>query len=202
MELFIKYGVKSVTMDFVAEHLGVSKRTIYENFKDKNALLKEGVCSGGRAHGEKLHKILSECQNAIEGFFLIGEENQRVMSRINPSFFQDLYKHYPMVYKEMNAGFLHGTRTLMEQLFQQGMEDGLFEKDFEVEQLGFVWQKLAEMISKELQEYDHNDKISVWHKHLIVPFLRGICTDKGRILMDQYLAKMQGGLGADKKNHN
>jgi len=39
-QLFTKYGIRSITMDMIAEQLGVSKRTIYENFKDKDELLK------------------------------------------------------------------------------------------------------------------------------------------------------------------
>ncbi len=190
MELFAKYGIKSVTMDFIAEHLGVSKRTIYENFKDKNSLLKEGVCHGGKAHGEKLQQLLHESENVIEALYLIGEENQRVMARINPSFFNDLFKHYPLVFKEMNEGFLHVSRRIMEQLFRQGMEEGIFEKEYQVEQLGLVWQKLATMISKDIQEYNGETQMLVWHKHLIEPYLRGICTDKGRILMKQYFEKL------------
>ncbi|RZL39733.1 MAG: TetR/AcrR family transcriptional regulator, partial [Pedobacter sp.] len=38
-KLFCQYGFKSVTMDDIAKHLGVSKKTIYQNFKDKNELI-------------------------------------------------------------------------------------------------------------------------------------------------------------------
>ena len=42
-DLFSQYGVKSVSMDDIAHKMGISKRTIYESFKDKEMLLVEGI---------------------------------------------------------------------------------------------------------------------------------------------------------------
>ena len=41
--LFTRHGIKSVTMDYIASQMGISKRTLYENFKDKDQLLLECI---------------------------------------------------------------------------------------------------------------------------------------------------------------
>ena len=194
IELFLKYGIKSVTMDFIAEELGVSKRTIYEHFADKTTLLTEGLKYNGQFHQQKIEKLLAESANAIEGLYLIGLENHKKMSQINPSFFIDLHKHYPKVYEAVNRGFLEASRLLMEHLFRQGIDDEIFESRYEVEKLGIVGQKFGEIISRDVDNFGEAEQKNIWHKHFMLPFLSGLCTPKGRELLERYFDSNTGEL--------
>ena len=58
-QMFIKYGIRSITMDMISEQLGISKRTIYENFNDKDELLKFCMNAGMAEQKEIIKKLIN-----------------------------------------------------------------------------------------------------------------------------------------------
>ena len=189
MELFARDGIRSVTMDALAAELGVSKRTIYENFKDKTELLREGITTGGEIHGKTLNEIMNNAPNVIDALYRIGKENHQVMQKINPRFFSDLKKHYPEILELVTRDYTTKSRKFMLKLFRQGVEEGVFEQGINMEIVASVWTQLVDLAQRSEENDVISDSWSVkeWHFHLFMPYLRGISTDKGRELIKQYL---------------
>lgn len=98
-QLFFKYGIKNVTMDDIAKHLSVSKKTIYQYFKDKDTMihnlveltLKEDKCI--------IQKSQSELTNVVHEVFNLMENMREFFSKINPILFYELNKYYPETWK-------------------------------------------------------------------------------------------------------
>ena len=65
-QLFLQQGIKSVTMDDIAKHLGMSKKTIYQFFKDKNELVVALVKKKQHEDEEQLYDIIGKSENVIE----------------------------------------------------------------------------------------------------------------------------------------
>ena len=94
-ELFYKFGIKSVTMDDIAKHLSISKKTIYQFFSDKNELvvtlmsvkLKEDEC--------EFRQIQTESENVIVEVFNMMKHMGVMFSKANPNVFYDLQKYHP-----------------------------------------------------------------------------------------------------------
>jgi len=87
LKMFTKYGIQSITMDMIAEQLGVSIRTIYETFKDKDELLKcciEVAMIEQKAFSEE---IMKNSENIIEAMFKIVKHNVNILKSVNPLFF-------------------------------------------------------------------------------------------------------------------
>jgi len=92
--VYMKYGIKSVTMDDLARELGISKKTIYKFFSDKNELvsaiismkveMEQAVCSGCAQHAE----------NAIESMMSVTKVVTENIGNINPTVFYDLEKYH------------------------------------------------------------------------------------------------------------
>ena len=66
IELFVRFGIRYVTMDQIAAELGISKRTIYELFKDKDDLLLQCIEEMGKRNNRELHDIVVKSENVIE----------------------------------------------------------------------------------------------------------------------------------------
>ena len=64
-KMFIKFGIRSITMDMIAEQLGISKRTIYENFTDKNELLKYSLEAGMVEQKAVVEEIFKNSENVL-----------------------------------------------------------------------------------------------------------------------------------------
>ena len=189
MDLFARDGIRSVTMDAIAAELGISKRTIYENFRDKTELLREGIIAGGDLHGKTLDEIMENAPNVIDALYRIGKENHQVMQKINPRFFSDLKKHYPDILELVTRDYTTKSRKFMLRLFRQGVEEEVFEQSINMEIVASVWIQLVDLAQNSQESDVLSDSWSVkeWHFHLFMPYLRGISTDKGRELIRQYL---------------
>ncbi|MDD4216483.1 MAG: TetR/AcrR family transcriptional regulator, partial [Bacteroidales bacterium] len=92
--LFSRYGLRSVTMDQISAELGISKRTLYEIFKDKDDLVSQAIEEGIKAHKNHCNKVILESDNVIEAIFNIGKLNYNLFSKINPLFFEDFKKYH------------------------------------------------------------------------------------------------------------
>ena len=98
-ELFRLYGVKSVTMDEIARELGISKKTIYQYFKDKDELVCETTTHILECDKHEFDQIQKEAANTIEELFLISKCLRRNLENLNPSILFDLKRYHPKAWK-------------------------------------------------------------------------------------------------------
>lgn len=185
-ELFIRYGIRSVTMDEIAGQLGISKKTIYQSFEDKDELVLAVFDSHIAADKERCLVDAGKAQNAIHEVFLELELMEEMFSTMNPSILYDLEKYHPKVFRkfyEYKNEFLLG--VVMDNL-NRGIREELYRPDINVEimsrfRIGCI------MISFNLDVYPKN-KFNVLEveEQVIVHFLYGIATPKGIKLIQKY----------------
>src|SRR5579864_5297026 len=89
-ELFLKAGIKSVTMDDIAKHLGMSKKTIYQFFKDKNELVTALVKQRLQDDEDEMTEMLNKSGNVIEGMINMMKCSEEIFARANPIVIHDL----------------------------------------------------------------------------------------------------------------
>jgi len=180
-KLFIENGIKQVTMDMIAQSMGISKRTIYENFKDKDDLLSNFLYNTMIRHKEQLIKIMGESKNVIEALFNFGNYNKNSMANVNPLFFSDLKKyHFDIYSKVINNGEVRN-HELTYTLLKRGQNEGIFIKEIDLE----IANLFIHYMMGFFDEVDNETKckaIKIWTSvHL--PYLRGICTEKGKDIL-------------------
>jgi TetR/AcrR family transcriptional regulator, cholesterol catabolism regulator len=180
-KLFIENGIKQVTMDMIAQSMGISKRTIYENFKDKDDLLSNFLYNSMIQHKEQLIRIMGESKNVIEALFNFGNYNKNSMEEINPLFFTDLKKYHSDIYtKVMNTGEVRN-HELTYTLLKRGQNEGIFIKEIDLEIANLFIHYMMEFFEKVENETKCKGK-KIWTSvHL--PYLRGICTEKGKDIL-------------------
>ena len=100
--VFMKYGLKSVTMDDLCREIGVSKKTIYKYFEDKNDLVLTIIRFKVDMDKEACHAFTNSALNAIDELVNISRFVIEQFSNMNPSVFLDLRKHYPEAWKHMH----------------------------------------------------------------------------------------------------
>ena len=100
--IYLKFGIKSVTMDEMARQLGVSKKTLYSFVKDKNELVELCVLSEHEGEICKIGEINQTYQNAIDEILAISKYVAGTLKKLHPSIFFDLAKYHPNVLKIMN----------------------------------------------------------------------------------------------------
>lgn len=185
-ELFMRYGIRSVSMNEIAAHLGISKKTIYQFYTDKEALV-EGVVDIELNRNESMCVSQNDnCKNAIHEIFLAMERTQEMFLHLNPSVLNDLEKYHPTAFKKFNEyknSFLYNTliknieRGKKEELYRPELNSDVIVK-FRIASIFLlfnteIFPQTKYKMSKVLEEItDH--------------FLHGLATAKGQKYIQKY----------------
>jgi AcrR family transcriptional regulator len=185
-ELFLKAGVKSVTMDDIASHLGMSKKTIYQFFKDKNELVGALVRKKLKEDEEQMNALVSRSDNVIEEMIAMMKCSEEIFSRINPIVIHDIQKYHPEAWKQFQNFKREVIMSTLETLLVKGIKQGYVRPEIDVKILAKMHVSQVEM--------GFNPAIfpvaefSIWkvQYQLLEHFTYGICTLKGYKLLNQY----------------
>ncbi len=132
-ELFKTYGIKSVTMDDVARELGISKKTLYQYFKDKSELVGIILQKEFEEKAKQFAEAMDNKANAIEEVFGYFRVQMELLVNHKPSFIYDLKKYYPIHFEEFNK---RKTGRMMDSVLKnlkRGKKEGLYRKDLDEE---------------------------------------------------------------------
>lgn len=185
MQDFSKHGIRAVKMDDLATELGVSKRTMYEIFKDKETLLFEGIKVYGDRKREYLQNYAAEGHNVIDIILEAYHMKVEEVRAVNPAFYLDLMK-YPKLDQHMKEAQKKSRDGFMA-FMKRGVEDGFFRQDVNYELVPHIFDALGQYILSNslVQQYSVEELFS--NGFLIA--LRGFCTDKGLKAIDRLMAE-------------
>ena len=184
---FMKFGIRHVTMDDIANNLAISKRTLYEVFKDKNELILTCMQYLTQLQEERNALIQAESTNVIDMMVRNMFEGIEAINKINPVFFYDLKKYYPQVWDQKHREHREKGMNHIHTQLRKGVNEGLFRKDIDIKIVAKLFHEQMNMIGDDQifpkDEYNFADLF----KNLVINFLRGISTRKGSDLIDQIL---------------
>ena len=183
--LFAKYGIRSMTMDSLAEEMGISKRTIYERFKDKDTLLKEVIRYYKSQTQEEAHKLIDQSDNAIEALFRIIKMTVGQMMRMSPAFFHDFKKYHQKVFKEFAEPGEIRDFSITSKLLETGIEQGVFRDDINIDIVNQTLHTLFDLFGHDSRLVEAGFNRKDLFDQILVPFFRGISTKKGRKLLKE-----------------
>ena len=185
--LFFQKGIKSITMNDIASHMSISKRTLYEIFKDKEELLDECI-SGSIAQGNrKMETLINDSGNVIEAMMNIYATILTETHQINKSTIYDLKKYHPVIYKRIENKQKESIERFAP-YFEKGVEEGLIENDINFEILLWLLQAQLGML---LEGSFPTDKFPIeeFVRAIILNFTRGIATPRGDKIITELIAK-------------
>lgn len=175
MKLFVEQGVKAVKMDDVAQALTISKRTLYELYKDKEELLYQGILQFNEKHRNSMLAFIDEAPTVMD--IIIETHQRRVVkaSSINPLFYEDIQK-YPRVVALLEKE-RDGARKQFMGFMRRGVREGYFRDDVDYRLIGELYNAINTCIRT--QHLLNNYTMQELFSNLMVVPLRGFCTAKG-----------------------
>ena len=179
MSIFMRYGIKSVNMDDVARQLGVSKKTLYLYFKDKEDLLSHVVHHHCSLEQESISAIVSKKLSAIEEMFEIMHWVLSILSKVNPSVQFDLDKYHPEQSRKLKESRHRVVYGCMLSNMKKGQKEGMYRKDFHADVIAKVYisrmDVLFDPVIFPFGEYQLTDL----YKEVFQYHIRGIASAKG-----------------------
>jgi AcrR family transcriptional regulator len=190
-ELYMKYGIKSITMDDVAAELGISKKTLYQFVVDKDDLVGRYIDYEIELRQEEICKCFKIGFNAIEELFEISGFMNKMMRDQNPATEHDLRKYYPHHYQKT-------IKTRRERMYsyvllnlKKGKEEGLYRKEMDEEIIAKLYLSRSENIHfNELFTIEEFTSSKLFTE-LIIYHVRGIATEKGIIVLEKKIKELE-----------
>ena len=183
MEAFAAQGIRAVKMDDVARTLGISKRTLYEIYENKEDLLFEGVKKYRKQKEQDLLIVVSASKSVIDVLLYVYQDTVETFSKTVPQFYTDMVK-YPKVMVWLEADRQKQEEHLREFL-HRGVQEGYFRKDVDYEIAAGLLNTMGQFImsNKLYQQYS----ITQLFQNLVFITLRGLCTLRGVETLDKKL---------------
>lgn len=187
-ELFFRFGIRSVTMDDIAKALGISKKTIYNHFKDKDEIVEEVTEAALQRDKDGCEVIYQQSTDAIDEIMKSTQLMRDMVENIHPGLLFDLQKYYPRAWKRY-LSHRDGFVEIVLRNLKKGKEAGLFREDIDPEILSRFRVASIDSAFKEEVFPSKKFKLVDIQIQLIDHFLRGILTTEGLKLYEKYKQK-------------
>lgn len=129
-DLFLKYGIKSVSMDDISKHLGISKKTLYNLIENKNLLIYEVLDNHFNESENCLNEILLSSKDAIDEMVKMSSHILGFISKMSPSIMYDLQKYHAQSWKKVREYHHAFVEQRIYNNLLRGQKEMLYRKDF------------------------------------------------------------------------
>jgi AcrR family transcriptional regulator len=192
--LYHRYGIKSVTMDDVAGQLGISKKTIYEFFSDKEDLIKQLLLFEHENSCGFLNAIDGKNFNAIEALFEVYKMINGMLREFNPSMEYDIRKYYPNLFLEIREIRRKRMFESVHKNLLMGQKEGLYRDDLNAEIIAKLHVFRTEnLFDNDMFTQEELTSLIMFHE-IFVYHLHGILSHEGRKFFEGNFEKFKASL--------
>ncbi|MCB9262937.1 MAG: TetR/AcrR family transcriptional regulator [Flavobacteriales bacterium] len=180
LQMFMRFGIKSVSMDDISQELGISKKTLYQYVADKKELVRLSLQHHLESDSEVCSSVMESTENAIQQLLDLARHLAMHFKELNPSTIYDIQKYYPSCWKlfhEHREGFI---LNQVSRNLERGIKSGLYRKEINPEMVSRIYISLIDASvnlqtfpSKLFNQVDVYMQIMAYHLHAIM-------SDKGR----------------------
>jgi len=178
-KLFLQLGFKSVTMDDLADSMGISKKTLYIHFDNKHQLVSEAANSIFEKVTQDIIEIKRKAANPIEELHYVKMEAMKYIGNEKSSPNYQLQKYYPKIYEELKRKEYHYLGGMVKNSLQLGVDSGLFRNEIDLEFISRMYingmRGIRDIETFPVEEF----KIETLFENYLDYHLRALVTPKG-----------------------
>ena len=193
-DLVMQYSIRSVSMDDIAANLGMSKKTIYQYFKDKDELVEAVVDEVIETNQCHCNDDRDQADNAIHEIFLVMEMMVEMFKSMNPSILYDMQKYHPAAFSKFQKHRNEYLFNVCKQNLERGIKEELYRPEIAVEILARY--RVETMFIPFNPEFQRSLKYSLLQieEEIIVHYLFGLVSQKGYKMVLKYMEQKEKGL--------
>ena len=186
-KLFLRYGLRGITMEEISDELGVSKKTIYNYFESKADIVDLLLQRHLNNKNESMWEEISHGKNAIE--ILIGITNlmKETIQDIPPLVKRDLVKHFPLQLKKSNEDLKNKIYEYIKQNVLKGIDQGLYRSNLNVELIARHYVVSFDRYIRQEVMDGIDFSIDAYYEEILSYHIRGIATLKGVKILEKII---------------
>lgn len=185
-KLYMRYGIKSVTMDDVARELGISKKTLYQHVENKSDLVSKIIQDHISSEKSCMSEFENDASDPVEHMLMIARYVLQVLREVRPAAMYDLQKYYRDAWKLMDKFHQEHVYKTIKANLESGIELGLYRSDLDPDIIAKIYVGKTMVITDEelfpAIDYDRDTLFSEY----ITYHLRGILSTKGLQKLETY----------------
>ncbi len=186
LEIFFRYGIKSVSMDDISRELGISKKTLYQYVVDKSDLVQKAMDLKTEQSMRSIDEIMQRGLNAIEELLEINFMLNQLIDKHNPSVDYDLRKYYPEIYQQTIMGRRDRMLKMVRLNLEKGIREGLY-------RAGLKTELIAKMYISRVENLHSNESLlsNAVFRELFEYHIRGISNPVGIAYLEKRLNEIE-----------
>jgi TetR/AcrR family transcriptional regulator, cholesterol catabolism regulator len=177
--LFMKFGIKSLTMDDISRHLGISKKTLYQFVSDKKDLVKKALELVIGNEQCMLGDICVKEENAIDALLAINKKISEKLQTIQPAVMYDLQKYYPAAWQVMEEHKKCFVYDMIVNNINTGKKQGYYRENVNPDIITSIYITMINKIFDSDMFPSQKYNFSTIHKEIVRYHIRGIASSKG-----------------------
>ena len=188
-DLFRQYGFKTITMDDIARRAGISKKTLYQHFANKQEVVTEALVWYKTQMSDSCRDLMSHAENSIESMVKVLAYMDETHKRINPMSMFELQRFFPETYQKFRELIIEHDAGMIRDNILAGIKDGLYRSDLNADLLArYRLETSLLMFQPNLMVNDRFEMAQI-SREIGEHFMYGLMTHKGQKLYQQYKEK-------------
>lgn len=190
IEQFSRYGVRNTTMDDIARMMGISKKTLYQEFKDKKELVNATFSAMLERDQEKMAFLKDSGTDVIEHLVKISKMMRERLTNINPLAVMEVQKYFPEAWKIFEEHKEQVIMTDFVNILERGKQLGYFRSEIDAHILARLRVNQIASAMEPSNFNNENYNLVEEQMQMMDHFLHGIFTEKGREAYQEQQAKL------------
>lgn len=176
-------------MDDIAESLGISKKTIYQSFKDKDELVLTVTRDNILENQAVFLSAIGQASNAVHELLMTMERSEALISNMNPSLIFELKKYHPRAYAVFFKFKNEFLADLVNQNLKRGIREGYYRPGLDINIVSRF--RVESMMLPFDPDFMNGLKSNLVQTkvEILLLYLYGIVTPKGYKLLEKQLKK-------------
>lgn len=188
-QLFLRFGIKSMTMDDIARQLGVSKKTLYLYVSDKNDLVEKVMEAIVENEKQVARELCDAYENAIDMLFALSKDISQKFGQVHPSIHYDMQKYHPRAWQIFEAFRTVFIAECVCENLEKGIAQGLYRDNMDPFIISRLYAGKIEMCTDaEMFPPDRYDFKTI-HLEMMRYHIRGIASEKGLAYLREKVQK-------------
>jgi len=189
LDLFMKFGIKSLTMEDISQKMGISKKTLYQFVKDKKDLVNKGMKLCLQDEQQVLTKVTAESDNAIDELIGFTRFVNSRLSDLHASVIYDIQKYHPESWKMMQDHKHIFIRSAILKNTKRGIGESLYRENLNPEIITSLYMMMMDGFFQSAEYFGKDSRLEDLHLEMIRYHVRGIANEKGMALLKESLNK-------------
>ena len=185
--MYMRIGIKSVSMDDLARELGISKKTIYKHYSDKKELVLKVIEADHLQEMEACEKCYKTRENAVQKMIDISRHISHQHKGINVTVIYDLKKYYPEAWNMVQEFQVKFIQTVIGQNIKEGKDEKLYRSELDDIITASMYGTLIRGMMEQMASKENTLDFKTLHLQMVSYHLYGICTTEGRSYLKQHI---------------